>query len=718
MSDRPHLTALADHFGVLPGFNDISGEWNHTGDSTRLALLAAMGIDASTENAAAEALANEARAASAMLLPPARVIVADANHSPSVQLTAPGDHRSSAEWQVELREEGGRSHRVSGRSDVHETRRDMSVLLEVNPPPGYHRLHATLYIDDKVFEADQTLIVSPGVCVPIADRTGDRQAYGIWANLYTIRNERNWGVGDVTDLRDLVDLAGERGAAFIGINPLHALRNRNDQISPYCPVSRLFRNVLYLDVEAIPEWTCCAEAQARLRSADVQAELAQLRSGLRVCHQRVAALKDKILRPLHKTFVERHADASTDRGRAYTQYRDAWGEALVDFATFATLDAQFSSPGDCHGPSHWPAPYRHRNTPEVEAFRDAHSREIAFHCYLQFELDRQLGAAAERARQAGMGLGLYHDLALGSAACGSDAWAFPDVFVHDVEVGAPPDPYCMDGQIWGFPPINPRTLAAQRYEYWIQLIRSAMSHAGMLRIDHAAGLFRQFWVPAGRTAADGAYVRYPTDDLLGILALESHRHQTVVVGEDLGTVPPETPPTLQRRRILSSRVMHFEREVSGEFRRPEHYAPNALVVATVHDLPPLAGFWTGRDLEIRRSIGLFDDNETFGHAQAERDATRAALVRLFIETGLITHDQEPTIERIRQAAYAMLTRTPCPLVGVSLDDLAGELDPVNLPGVGPGTYESWSRRMHRELSAVMEDADTQRILDLWRQDGG
>jgi len=512
-------------------------------------------------------------------------------------------------------------------------------------------------------------------------------------------------------VEELARLAGPFGAAFVGLNPLHALRNVPGYMCPYCPVSRLFQNPLYLDIEAIPEFADCGEARQRVESSEFQATLAACRETNQVDYARGAALKDDVLRLLHATFLRRHADHNTDRGRAYREFVTQRGKVLTDYATFMALDARFRREGaSVRDWRDWPAGYHMPNSPEVETFRAAHRREIDFYCYVQFELDRQLASTQEEARHAGLSLGLYHDLAIGSAADGSDAWAFGDLFVKGVQVGAPPDPYSVTGQTWGFPPVDPRRLTALRYHYWIELLRSNLAHAGMLRIDHVMGLFRQFWVPDDVPGSDGAYVRYPADDLLGILALESQRHGTVIVGEDLGTVPRGLPATLARWGILSSRVMYFERRRRGSFRPATSYSKRALATATTHDHPPLAGFWRGRDLEVRRELSLLAGEKELADAQKERAHTRAALLRRLVADGLLSKVESYSAEDLIRAVHLFLARTPCPLLGISLDDLAGETDPVNLPGVELSQYSSWSRRMGKDVESIFTDEAVLRLL--------
>ena len=271
------------------------------------------------------------------------------------------------------------------------------------------------------------------------------------------------------------------------------------------------------------------------------------------------------------------------------------------------------------------------------------------------------------------------------------------------------------GQNWGLPPFDPRKLHDDRYDFWIRLLRASFRHAGALRIDHVLGLFRQFWIPDGATGADGAYVRFPADDLLGILVLEARRHGAVVVGEDLGTVPPEVRPALRGRRILSSRVFYFERD-GDRFRAAAEYEPASLATANTHDLPPIAGFWSGRDIELRRAAGAIDSDEAAEWERGIRAATRAAMLERLAADGALPSAAEPASgAELRGAVHAFLCGTPAAMVGLSLDDLVGETDPVNLPGVTPDRHSSWTRRLAVPVEDLAARPDVRTALRCGRR---
>ncbi len=772
MSHDGALRELAERLGILSSYLSQDGsELRSTSNDTRAAILAAMGHDVSSEERARGVLTelevgDEERVVEPVLVVRERVLRGEESL----------DERSRAAGSSEAAEHGSRSRAAESREVVENESRPraagagalrfhvpeswgvragervdytlaigeaespaaergergivheggatvgedgwFTIALARPPAPGYYDVGIRIAARGLRAEARQRLIVAPDRCV-----TPSRAGYGIIANLYSVRGARSWGVGDLTDLADLARWSGEHGAAFVGVNPLHALRTVGGEVSPYSPVSRLYRNSAYLDIEAIPELVASSEARAMLGDVSMRAELAQMRSSDRVEYERRARLARPILEALHRSFAERSSN-DDDRRRAYAAYREREGRSLDEFATFMALDEHFVRGSNTSVTwQKWPVEYRSPASPAVREFASAHELEVDFHRWLQFELDRQLAAAAAAGSGAGLSMGLYQDLAVASAPYGSDVWARPDLHAHGVSFGAPPDDYSATGQNWGLTPLDPHRLRSDGYRFWTALVRSALQHAGAIRIDHILGLFRQFWIPAGMTGSDGAYIRFPTDDFMGILALESARHGAVIVGEDLGTVPPEVPGTLRDWGILGTRVLLFERERDGSFRPASSYEPLSLTTADTHDLPTLAGFWEGNDVALAARLGRLPDAEAEAAALRSRQNDRRLLAERLIADGALGAQEGNTTDcsnataelgksislpgsaALRDAVHRFLCSTPAVLVGISLDDLAGETEPVNVPGVSAEQFASWTRRMRTPLAELIARDD-------------
>ena len=701
------MRALADRLGIIAEYVDQTGkEKRATSDRTRVALLVAMGFDASSERVAGDALSELRERDRKRLLLPVRVTPDAAT---PITGTLPRGWPSRVEWELEVTDEEGKVSRREGRATPQG--RELTLSFDEPPDIGYYTVRLTVRGKGRSASGEQRLVVVPPRCVTPDALLGGERVIGLTANLYSLRSAGNWGVGDASDLKRLAEWAASIGAVFVGVNPLHALRNRGDAISPYGPVSRVFRNALYVDVEAVPELATSEGARRMIDGA--RGQLEELRTAHRLDYEAVMALKRPVLEALHATFVANHRGKDTPRGRAYAEYVATQGEALEDFATWSVIDEREKG----NAWQAWPPEQRDAHGPAVRALRVRERERVDFFRWLQFELDRQLGAAQARAVGLGMPIGLYQDLAIGAAADGSDTWMRPQLFLDGVTIGAPPDPYAAEGQNWGLPAINPHQLAADGYAYWAQLVRAGLRHSGALRIDHVIGLFRQFWIPRGMEGRDGAYVRFPAEDLLGILALESVRAKALVVGEDLGTVPPEVGPALERWGVLSSKVLYFEQTRDGaRFKPPSSYPALALTTANTHDMPTLAAFWRELDIDLRAQVGSLATKQAVEAARRERAAAREALATTLLDEGLWPAGDEPTSDlALRAAVHAFLRRTPSWLVGLSLDDLAGELEPVNLPGVAPDTWPSWTRRMTMSLEDIRESTEVQRALGVERQ---
>jgi 4-alpha-glucanotransferase len=676
--------------GILPRYTDQQGHIQLTSDASRRPLLSAMGFDASDAATLRHALKTLQHDSRTTVIQPVQVCRIRDRHRDTLRIALqPGDRPTH--YHVVARTEDGQEAKAGGTLHAGRDGR-ANVRLPLRLGLGYHSIELSLAGHTIV----QRRIVCPESCHPVRRRLGRGRGFGLWTNLYSVRSHANHGVGDLTDLAQLTAMAGDLGACFVACNPLGALRNRGNDISPYSPLSRLYRNELYLDVTAVPEFRTCPAARDLMASEPTAVELNRLRNASHVDYAGVTKLKRSVLRLLFEAFEQEQRSGTSARYDAYRRYVDREGDALLGYATFRVLDERHHSDGW----SSWPARFHDPRSQTVCRFQREQQRNIDFHRWLQFELEMQLKRAATAATPQ-LSVGLLLDMPLGSSPGGSDAWQEQDLFVRGAHVGAPPDEFAPGGQDWGLCPLSPVQLQKDAYDFWIRLVRASMRHAGAVRIDHVMGLFRQFWIPSGSPDVAGAYVAQPASDLLGILALESRRNETIVVGEDLGTVPKGFQALLHRWGILSSRVLYFERNPRGTFRRARAYSNRALVTAHTHDQAPLAGYWKARDLELRRQAGAYGSDDAYRNALALRARDRRALTRRLHVDGVLRSDDE-SVEPMDlcRAVYALLGRTPAPLVGVSLDDLSGETDPVNLPGVPIERFPSWTRKMRTEIDEL------------------
>ena len=706
--ERPLLRRLSTRLGIVDSYLDQTGvSLRQTSDETRERLLTAMGFDVSSEEAAGKALNRLRRQKAREWIAPVRVVRQRSKALSRVRVRVPKTDAHEIAWRLTLTTEEEIRWHWSGVTHGGPRRR-MTLELPVTPPLGYHDLEVHFTVEGHEWHAKQRLIVVPQRCTPPELRLHGKRGFGITTNLYTVRSEKNWGAGDIGDVKTIAEWLGQYGGAFVGMNPLHSLRNSGYDVSPYSPITRLFRNPLYIRVEDVPQLAHDAAARAMVAAPAFQAELAEVRAAPMLDYERVMRLREPVMESLHRTFVAHEARADTPIGRAYATYVKREDPPLTRFATYMAISER-------EGPDarSWPDALRDSNGPAVAALRDELAERVDYHRWLQFEIDRQLGIAAADALQAGLSLGMYQDLAVGSSSAGSDVWSHPELFIQGATVGAPPDMYSDEGQNWGLPAINPHALRATGYDHWTRLLRAGFRHTGALRIDHALGLFRMFWVPLGQSAKQGAYMRSFSKDLFGILALESVRHNALVVGEDLGTVPADVPGVLTKWGVLSSKVQVFERDFhTGRFRETHDYPRMALATVNTHDLPPLVGWAEARDIMLRSEVGDLSDPGVASSMRQSRMNDLGALVTSLIDAGLLPHDAHShvTSDALIPAVHAFIRRTPSALVGLSLDDLAHESTPVNIPGVWQDRYASWSRRMRETVEAVFADPRTVRSL--------
>ena len=503
------------------------------------------------------------------------------------------------------------------------------------------------------------------------------RSWGFTVQLYSVRSRRSWGHGDLHDLADLATWsAGELGAGFVLINPLHAAEPVPPvSASPYLPMSRRFVSPLYLRVEDIPEYGLLPAAQRR-RIGELAAPLqAASTGGGLIDRDAVWRAKRSALEIIHGQPL------APGRRAAFERFRVHQGQALDDWATWCAL-------AEIHGSDfrEWPAPLRSIRSATVAAERGRLGAGRKFHAWLQWLTDEQRAAAQAAARAAGMRIGIVADLAVGAHPGGADAWAYAAVLAPGVSVGAPPDEFNQQGQDWAQPPWHPGRLAAAGYQPLAGLIRSAFDHAGGLRADHVMGLFRLWWVPAGMTPDRGVYVRYPHQAMVGVFTGEAVRAGALAIGEDLGTVEDWVHDYLAGRGVLGTSMLWFERLRDGVPRPPRQWRRQCLATVGTHDVPPVAAFVTGEQVTLRASLGLLTREVAAERADAAAAlrAWHGALAR----EGLVTVGARPGPAEFTVALYGYLARTPAALVGVSLADAVGERRSQNLPGTTT-QYPNW-----------------------------
>lgn len=514
------------------------------------------------------------------------------------------------------------------------------------------------------------------------------RVWGASLQLYALRSERNWGIGDFGDLMQAITVLAEAGADVVGVNPLHLLfPDDPEQASPYSPSSRRFLNPLYVDVDAVPEVRTSAAAQELMRSEAFRVARDAARRVAYVDYTAVATLKLAVLSAAFGEFADPSRRAELDA------FRVANAPQLERCATFCALRESHLG----GNPRDWPVTYRDPGSNEVAAFIAAHQERIDFHAYLQWIAETQLDAAAGAARDAGMRIGLYGDLALGASAAGADVWADHDAYAAGVEIGAPPDDLSPEGQCWGLPPVLPTSLIHDGAASFAAVLRAAMRHFGAVRLDHVMGLRRQFWVPEGHPVTDGTYVSYPFTLLLDVLAEQSVAERCLVVGEDLGTVTDDVRGALSDRGVLTYKVLWFEKRwhEDGSYIGPQDYPHRALATPSTHDLPTIAGFVESRDIEHWRRIGNVAPEALDAMSQA-RARDQDALRRMLSEhAGL---EDVSDVRRVRDAIHRLLAATPSQLALVQIDDVFGEQEQTNLPGTVT-EHPNWRRKLRVPLEA-------------------
>ena len=734
-TEQSLLARLAERAGIATDYYDIAGTLHLTSDDTRRAILAAMGFAVDSVASLTQALQAWDEAPWECPCDPVRILRHAETGAPlSCYLVLEEGKEESAVVEWHIRDEAnavvqeGQAGPGLSAVEVRFLKGRRHVRIEIPAPHGlslgYYRL--TLRAESLVggVEGAMRVIVAPRQCYVPPSLEANQRLWGLALQLYSLSSDRNWGCGDFTDLCRIVEWAGkELGAGVIGLNPLHALRNTTPyHISPYAPYSRLYLNELYIDLDRLPEWHESEEAQRQFLDPGFQATLQALRKTRQVDYNAVATAKRRMLDLAYSTFLteaysgeEPHLQPNTERAWRFERFIQSEGAPLELYATFQVLEEERRLVQSTSSTWHdWPTHYL---TPghQVREYATRHRKRVHFFQYIQWVASEQLNDIQRTAEQLAMGIGLYHDVALGADRNGAEAWIYQSVLALGADCGAPPDPFAPEGQNWGLPPINPHALRASGYELMIQLLRNNFRSGGAIRLDHVMAFFRLFWIPRGRPASEGTYVQYPFEDLLAIVALESVRSKTLVIGEDLGTVPDWVREQLAKARVLSYRVFYFERGGNGAWKSPGDYPVQSLAVVTTHDLPTLAGFWAGEDLHVRSGLGAFPDDTARRHAWEERQRDKAGILHALqrehlLPTG-VTEDlaTAPAMTaELCQAIHLYLARTPSYVVLANLEDGLGELSQTNLPGT-VDSHPNWTRKYSIPVEEIVCDDRLQQL---------
>lgn len=666
----PALTELARASGVATAYWDWQGNEVIVSGETISAVLAALGVDASGDAAVGQSLAGVGERGWRQSLPPIVVSVQGSTRWMPVHLP---DGQAVAVWAV--LEDGTRreiaqvDNYVSPRTIDDQLIGEATFEIPADLPLGWHTVRAL--VGEGSF--DCPLVVSPAVMV-LPAALAHQRAWGLLTQLYSVRSHQSWGLGDLADLCDMMAwAAADLSADFVLVNPVHAAEPVAPmQASPYLPTSRRFVNPIYIRVEDIPEMGYMSAAERQLlewHADDARA----LNDADTIDRDGVWSAKEAALRTVY------HQPRSSRRERSFTAYCDREGQGLLDFATWCALAQKY-------GPQWgtWPADLQNPASPAVASARDEIGDEVEFYRWLQWIVDEQLAAVQRQGREAGMSIGVIHDLAVGVHPEGADAWALGDALARGVTAGAPPDQYNQLGQDWSQPPWRPDRLAELGYGPYRDMLRTVLRHAGGIRIDHVIGLFRLWWVPAGRPASEGTYVRYDHEALVGILALEAHRAGALVIGEDLGVVEPWVREYLRERGILGTSILWFEKDPEGRPLPAEAYRELCLATVTTHDLPPTAGYLAGKHIDLRHDLGLL--TRPLEQERAVDQAARSQVLDMLVQRGLLRPEASPT--DVVEALHRFLSWTPAKLLGVAVSDLTGDHRTMNQPGTDQ-EYPNW-----------------------------
>lgn len=695
------LYQVAEMAGLANSYISAWGDEEKVSDDTLTRLLAALGYDTKND----KTLLSSAEKKHKKEVLEAVKVVRD-NEPLHVELHLGKSARiSEFSWKLTT-EEGEVLEGYLQSQVISDDRVDGGVLLFSLPTLkwGYHSLE----IIRKRRKAPyvMTLIVTPQACYKQDAINDGKKLWGPSVQLYTLRTAHNWGIGDFGDLKQLVGEIANKGGDFVGLNPIHSLFPANPEgASPYSPSSRRWLNILYIDVCSVPEFALSNQAQAVVGSAEFQQRLNEVRQSHWVNYTEVSSLKMGVLPFLFAEFKTRHLDKNSARAKAFLTFVEEGGDSLLQQAAFDALhNTLYSEDQNVWGWPVFPQELQQFDNKQVQQFIADNSDQVDLYMYLQWLAFTQINDVQQFAEDKGMDIGLYRDLAVGVADSGSETWADHGSLCLDASIGAPPDVLGPLGQNWGLPPLNPQVLKATAYDAYIELLRANMRACGALRIDHVLGLLRLWWIPKGEDATKGAYMYYPVEDMLSILALESHRNSCSVIGEDLGTVPDEIVDLLADASIHSYKVFFFETAEDGGYYSPTHYQEQSMSALCTHDMPTLRGFWHCDDLKMGEEIGLYPDAEQLkelflSRAKSKQEILNSVDFHGFLPEGVGRDATFVPMDRyLSDALQLHLAAGSSALLSLQLEDWLEMDKPVNIPGT-VDEYPNWRRK----LSVTLDD---------------
>jgi 4-alpha-glucanotransferase len=581
------------------------------------------------------------------------------------------------------------------------------IDIPMQLPLGYHTL--SIVIDDDVL-GSMRLIIAPSSCFKPKVLTEGKKVWGLSIQLYCLRSDHNWGIGDFSDLSFLVEKLAKQGAQFVGLNPIHALYPSNaDACSPYGPSSRRWLNFIYIDVTSLDGYHQDS-TQAIVNDVSFQQQLQNARAADLVDYQLVTKLKLNALEKVFEYQNSQYLSKNTRLNKVFKAFVADGGDSLQTLAVYDALQESLAAQQKpFSGWPVFPTEFSDFHNPAVKTFTKKHAKRVKFFLWLQWQAALQLEMANQVAQKSNMLIGLYRDLAVGVSEGSAEIWGNKELYCTEASVGAPPDILGPLGQNWGLPPMDPEKLFEQQYQPIIEMFDANMRATGALRIDHVMALLRLWWVVKGDDAKKGGYVYYPVDDLLAILALESHRHQSLVIGEDLGTVPDEIRAKLADNGVYSYRVFFFEQAPDGGFFSPSHYPEQSMSTLTTHDMPTLAGYWHCDDLTLGKELGIYPAEDILSTLYASRHHNKQSILDTLHGHHSINDEVGRDVHNVKMSKalnFGMqlhMASGSSALLSLQLEDWLEMDKPVNIPGTF-NEYPNWRRKLTRNLQDIFNDS--------------